>query len=897
MRLLGVAALLHVPCVVTAQPQPRPVFTFGEPQAVAEVGPIISAQDHAFFVVTTRSGERWSFSTNGGILELVDARMTHPHAAVSGAAAALGDRLFLQLGTVGHGAELFEYVFGAGFRLVEDLQPGPGSGVLGPMAGAANRLFFTGNDGVHGAELFASDGASVQMVKELIPGDATEGVSNLAPVGDRLLFTVRNEEPGLWISDGTSDGTRQLDVLGRRGSFAFVGETRLLYYVISRGQGPTLRATDGSNGVSMGPLTVGRGVRDGDRLIARGAYDLELSGGLYALTGTVVEQILDLPHPGFDLRAGPEGTFFFSDGQHLFSTDGTLEGTSQLSEAMLSQHYELVEAGGLFYFIGELDSLHLVFATDGTPEGTARVPEILLPPSADGMSRIGRVGEDVLVVSAEGPVFRIPGGGRSADMIGDLVAGRIDGSARILGSTEEALLVGAGAELYRIGSDEQVRLLRQDVSVQEVVPAGGQLYLRLSPRSDVQALLRLDGDALVEVAEARRIESMAALGADLLFTATVQDQVALRLARQAGGIDTLGTYDDLVGLTANDRAVYFAAEEAGQWRVLRGDASGEAPRIVVGLPDRRLHHLVAASRRIYAFTNHPGDGFRLQALDERTGRLEELIRLTAIPTRDDIHVDDDRIFFVTTAGAFASGGTPESTHRLGDSRTETGAILDGRFYWTGEDASAGPEPWVSDGTPEGTTRLLDMAPGRPGSLATPYALGGRLFLAGFSPEHGVEMFRLEGEALVPLEVAPGLSDASPADPVLLGNKLFFTARTADYGRAVWVDDLDDPATQPSANPPGLERAEDGCGCAATRDVARNALFRWWLLLPLAWLRRRAGQRGGACCLGGEADPSPGCAGSTSCTALRPWTPGRSISSGRRGEQAARRCGAVDVSRR
>lgn len=111
--------------------------------------------------------------------------------------------------------------------------------------------------------------------------------------------------------------------------------------------------------------------------------------------------------------------------------------------------------------------------------------------------------------------------------------------------------------------------------------------------------------------------------------------------------------------------------------------------------------------------------------------------------------------------------------------------------------SNGRELWISDGTAIGTTLLLDVAPGAPSGLSVGYeafawtrwhATGSRVFFAADDGVHGSELWATDGTpagtSLV-VDLEPGSAGSAPADFSLLGADLLFVATTGATGSEIW----------------------------------------------------------------------------------------------------------------
>lgn len=88
-----------------------------------------------------------------------------------------------------------------------------------------SKIYFNGTDGVHGSELFESDGTTIQLVKDVMPG--TDGSQPTPIVFNGLLYIIYGQLFQLWKSDGTAAGTLLVKNIAPYSKFAGVWNNRL----------------------------------------------------------------------------------------------------------------------------------------------------------------------------------------------------------------------------------------------------------------------------------------------------------------------------------------------------------------------------------------------------------------------------------------------------------------------------------------------------------------------------------------------------------------------------------------------------------------------------------------------------------------------------------------------
>lgn len=257
----------------------------------------------------------------------------------------------------------------AGTQLLKDINPTGQSFPFIPYPPAIlgdSLLFFMANDGFTGTELWKTNGTAqgTSLVANIQPDGNPNSfnypISILTKVGDRLFFSADNivNGPELWITDGTSPGTRLVKDIapGLIGSNPIRG-------IAFKGQ-IFFSANDGFTGVE---LWKSDGTSDGTVLvkdIAPGrasAYPLGLLIHQDELYFVVNE-------------AGDEGN-------GLWKTDGTSEGTVRVkqiaSDSVLSAIRDPFVFGAYLYFSAN-DGIHghELWRSDGTEAGTSMIADL-----------------------------------------------------------------------------------------------------------------------------------------------------------------------------------------------------------------------------------------------------------------------------------------------------------------------------------------------------------------------------------------------------------------------------------------------------------------------------------------------------------------------------------------
>lgn len=238
------------------------------------------------------------------------------------------DRLYFTADAGGLGRELWA----SDGTLIKDIDSRPGAGSEPQLLTVhAGRLYFPAADEEHGRELWSTDGteAGTVLAAEITPGSDGVFMTHLVSTGPHLFFSggpagiVRQ---GLWVSDGTTPGTRQL--------------SQKQIHIDTREEGVPI-AFDGKLFFAS----------EGDEILWSSDGTEEGTGPLHDADGFEIDE--PEAFRAFD------GRLFFTTGltSLLYQTDGTEEGTfvihSLASPAELggeSASFDLALAGGSLLF-------------------------------------------------------------------------------------------------------------------------------------------------------------------------------------------------------------------------------------------------------------------------------------------------------------------------------------------------------------------------------------------------------------------------------------------------------------------------------------------------------------------------------------------------------------------
>ncbi|WP_421795939.1 T9SS type A sorting domain-containing protein [Haliscomenobacter sp.] len=151
--------------------------------------------------------------------------------------------------------------------------------------------------------------------------------------------------------------------------------------------------------------------------------------------------------------------------------------------------------------------------------------------------------------------------------------------------------------------------------------------------------------------------------------------------------------------------------------------------------------------------------------------------------------------FSNTERYYVSDGTSAGTFKLEGEKAyqepSSPRILKDKLYFHAFSPSYISDLFVTDGTPKGTTRPLDLSKlgGGLSFSGGQYAVfGDSIYLNAYRDETGWELWRTNGTTAgtVPVEWKKGPTEADPGNFLVVKDKLFLTINDPQTGRELWV---------------------------------------------------------------------------------------------------------------
>lgn len=320
----------------------------------------------------------------------------------------IGDKVFFTALTATVSEELFvSNGTPAGTKLVKDINPGVTlNSNIGHFNAFKGKLIFSANDGINGNELWISDGteAGTTMIKDFFPGSgsgiASTAIRNVIVHNDFVYLFAQKEggKIGLWKSDGTTIGTKELfaslSANTNPDQLTVFNNSIYFFAITDVAKGGKLHKLDlNSEQVSiiddpnLGSInSIEELTVCGSRMYFSASLNFGFGKEPCYSDGTAngTNLLKNLVNPGssnptdFTFLGGNKVVFFTSGA--VYVTDGTSSGTVALNAFGRSDVRPVKNSANQVYFSGSLfgDTKigNELFVTDGTISGTKLVKDI-----------------------------------------------------------------------------------------------------------------------------------------------------------------------------------------------------------------------------------------------------------------------------------------------------------------------------------------------------------------------------------------------------------------------------------------------------------------------------------------------------------------------------------------
>ncbi|MCW0216762.1 MAG: putative Ig domain-containing protein [Prosthecobacter sp.] len=579
---------------------------------------------------------------------------------------------------------------------VKDIRSGTTGSDPDNLTVVGNTLFFTANDG-NGVELHRSNGRTgndnTTRVSDIVSGSGSSFPSNLTPFGTKVVFTAIDSSSNLGLyfcptSGSLSAVLKQFGVGSTASHFTEInGKLYFLVTIPVAGAQGSITQLWSTDGVNSAGTTLVKAFQTGN-------------AGSFA--------------NGF--KKIDDNTVYFSatnglDGQELWKTDSTPEGTTQIldirSGSQGSAPQFITPSGGKVFFSADATGINReLWQTDGTSEGTTVV------------KTIGDV--EINASSSSSPQYLTD----------------IDGVLYF-----SAVGSGTGREPWRSdGTPAGTHILVDLVDSGDSNPSQFILY-----RGEVYFVSKTTGQQVHLHKESEsEIESVRESETSKIIGGSTGPQSPTELTR--------------FGVGTNER-LYFAGTTTSRgkelWKTDGTDAGTELVKDINPSSSNSSPNSLTVVDKVMYFVANDGtlgtELWRTNGTEEGTVIVRDIVVGADSSSPQNLTKSGDKLFFTANTSAsgrelWVSDGTAKGTFMLKDIVAGTGSPeisemkdVDSVLCFSADDGENGRELWISDGTAAGTRKLDDIAPISASSDPANFtAFKGQLLYTAADPEIGDE---------------------------------------------------------------------------------------------------------------------------------------------------------------
>ena len=651
----------------------------------------------------------------------------------------LGDKVYF--GGNGGGAKIWESDGTIeGTKVMIDINPSPNAQQIQYLTAVGEALYFWANDGLSGTEIWKSDGtaAGTSLVKDLTPGFGSSLLNTYGAKGIAFKDTYATLSwEGVWVSDGTENGTKKIAPnLLRVNSYWYsattpsTGEALENQLFFSR--------ADTTNGTE---LWISDGTVTGTRLFKDIYREKHLSSS-----------------PDQFVRMGNTLYFTATDyvgGRELWRTDGTEGGTVRVKNINPKNGRGVVgipfKAGNNIFFSGiEPSSGVELYLTDGTASGTQLVKDIG-PTTYSG-------------------VFLSTNSHAELGNISVFAANNLTNGAELWRSDGTEAGTFMLKNINQIPSQNGLDFSSNPGGFTKI---GNAIYLRTEDTFGITSLWRTDGTiaGTNKVFSLRNIDGTISpiireFKGKLAFLTFTNSGTRLW---QSDGTET-GTApisnavfvdnNAIEAIYPMDSILFFSGKTDPNYNVRgelwRSDGTNAGTRLVKKIADGTTGSI---PRQFFRFGNYAyfianiSTGvtqlWRSNGTDTGTTRVYPLTTQGISDITSPVSTAN-KFFFVAIDATYhlnlwVSDGTEAGTMPLvQDIRNTNIRVLNGKVYFSGFSVDKGTELWETDGTVAGTKMTADINLGAASSNATPLLVDGNtLYFAAEDAKSSYELWRYD----------------------------------------------------------------------------------------------------------------------------------------------------------